>query len=75
MQTLVFGFYVGSTIGSNGSDNFFYRLLHDIFYIAPEIITRLITEFATRVAQRVSLVEGTAYLSEAPAWGYIPILF
>ena len=46
---------------------FFYRLLHDIFYIAPEIITRLITEFATRVAQWVSLVEGTAYLSEAPA--------
>ncbi len=44
-----------------------YRLLHDIFYIAPEIITRLITEFATRVAQLVSLVEGTAYLSEAPA--------
>ena len=44
----------------------FYRLLHDIFYIAPEI-ARLITEFATRVAQRVSLVEGTAYLSEAPA--------
>ena len=43
----------------------FYRLLHDIFYIAPEIIRRLITEFATRVAQRVSLVEGTTYPSEA----------